>query len=148
GISWSYPGLFFIGMIIYILSTFWNLIIPFCTYFIYAENEIEKRINILGIVFFGLLLLKLLKLLEKISEVFVWIFSNIYGCFAWIHKNFIKYCIDPCKNRDGSCCCGVRSSKNIVNITILQESADVGAQAPPPYSQNEQLQIPENIILS
>ncbi|CAG8855460.1 18972_t:CDS:1, partial [Gigaspora margarita] len=76
-----------------------------------------------------------------------------------IHKNFIKYCIDPCKNCDESCCYGVRSSKNIVNITILQESADVGdilrniesvvnAQAPPPYSQNEQLQIPENIILS
>ncbi|CAG8844148.1 20684_t:CDS:1, partial [Gigaspora margarita] len=79
----------------------------------------------------------LLKLLEKISEVFVWIFG--YDWFVWIHKNFIKYCIDPCKNRDGSCCCGARSTKNIININIYQDS-------PPPYSLNEnRLQIPENI---
>ncbi|CAG8681842.1 25941_t:CDS:2 [Gigaspora margarita] len=133
-ISWSSPGLFFSEIIIYILLAFWNLIIPFCTYFI-SENE--KRIKILGIVFFGLLLLALLKLLEKISEVFVWIFSN--GWFVWIHKNFIKYYIDPCKNHDGSCCYGVRSTKSIISINIYQDS-------PPPYSLNEdRLQIPENI---
>ncbi|CAG8469837.1 37318_t:CDS:2 [Gigaspora margarita] len=69
----------------------------------------------------------LLKLLEKISEVFV-----------WIHKNFIKYCIDPCKN-PGSCC-SVRSTKNIISITIYQDSP------PLPYSLNEdQLKIPENV---
>ncbi|CAG8850660.1 31125_t:CDS:1, partial [Gigaspora margarita] len=74
----------------------------------------------------------LLKLLEKISEAFVWIFSNIYGWFLWIHKNFIKYC-------DGSCCCGgARSS--IYQDQNYQDQ-------PPPYSPNDELQIPANVQL-